>query len=515
MNRNHHRNQPTPFGRALLAAVLVAVSAPGLQAQVPLDRGVSGTALSLRHLDGVKRVLMIGAHPDDEDTALLTALARGMGAETAYLSLTRGDGGQNLIGPELGEGLGVVRTGELMAARALDGGGQFFSRAFDFGYSKNADEALRLWPREELLRDVVWVIRNYHPQVIVSVWTGTTADGHGQHQASGIIATEAFEAAADPSVFPDMAALGAPAWQADKFYQRRRGAGQDGIETSVPTGTFDPVLGRSHLQLAMDSRSQHRSQDMGAGQPFGSRASQLVLINRAPGLNVPDGDFFSGVDTTLVGVSESLIADRRAAVAAHLGAYSQEIARAGRALSPVDPSAVVQPLNAARSHLVAAMTAAEGAPADNLAVRTMRDRLGALDQTLLQAAGVVVRVRAEDDLIVPGEPAEVIVELWNGGGQTLSLAQSELALPANWRATLTETDVPNDATSEAGNPGYRVPPGAVVSWHYRVDVPADAELSRLYFGRSSAMARCTAGPTSQSCGGCPVTRRRSTVRSGS
>ncbi|HSM04230.1 MAG TPA: PIG-L family deacetylase, partial [Longimicrobiales bacterium] len=208
-------------GATLLASWALTVR-PAL-AQVSLDQGIVGTGLQLRGLDGEKRVLMIGAHPDDEDTALLTALARGMGASTAYLSLTRGDGGQNLIGPELGEGLGAVRTGELLAARSLDGGDQFFTRAFDYGFSKSADEALAMWPREELLRDVVWVVRTFRPQVIVSIFSGTPADGHGQHQAAGIMAREVFDAAADPTRFPELTALGAAPWQVGKLDRRAWG----------------------------------------------------------------------------------------------------------------------------------------------------------------------------------------------------------------------------------------------------------------------------------------------------
>ncbi len=163
----------TRFFRLVLVSLLaVAGSFDMARGQRLQDRrGVLEVGLVMRQLDGVKRVLIIGAHPDDEDTNLLTALARGMGVETAYLSLTRGDGGQNLIGPELGEGLGIIRTGELEAARALDGGSQFFGRAFDYGYSKSADEAFRHWPRDGLVEDVVRIIRTYRPQVVVTVWT--------------------------------------------------------------------------------------------------------------------------------------------------------------------------------------------------------------------------------------------------------------------------------------------------------------------------------------------------------
>src|SRR5688572_24029425 len=208
---------PSRLGRAapaalLLAALVLAPAAPAL-AQEPPRAGLVDAALRLRQLDGVKRVLMIGAHPDDEDSALLAALARGHGVETAYLSLTRGDGGQNLIGPELSEGLGIVRTGELQAARAIDGGRQFFTRALDYGFSKSAEEALSHWPREELLRDMVWAIRSFRPHVIVSVFSGTTADGHGHHQVAGLLSPEAFAEAADPRRFPEQLAHVQP-WQA-------------------------------------------------------------------------------------------------------------------------------------------------------------------------------------------------------------------------------------------------------------------------------------------------------------
>ncbi|HET8622314.1 MAG TPA: PIG-L family deacetylase, partial [Gemmatimonadales bacterium] len=144
-----------------------------------------------------KRVLMIGAHPDDEDTELLTLLVRGMGAEAAYLSLNRGEGGQNLIGPELGEALGLLRSEELLAARRLDGARQFFTRAYDFGYSKSLEETWSHWPRDSILKDVVRVVRRFRPQVVVSIFSGTNRDGHGQHQAAGWSARQAFEIAGD------------------------------------------------------------------------------------------------------------------------------------------------------------------------------------------------------------------------------------------------------------------------------------------------------------------------------
>ncbi len=198
VTRGTEARAPSAGWRVLLLVGVLVPAPLAAQAAPAVERGAAAAGLALRQLDGMKRVLMIGAHPDDEDTALLAALARGHGARTAYLSLTRGGGGQNLIGPELDEGLGIVRTGELLAARELDGGEQFFSRAFDFGYSKTSEESFRLWPRDEILADVVWVIRKYRPQVVVSVFPPDERAGHGQHQVAGMLAHEAFEIAGDP-----------------------------------------------------------------------------------------------------------------------------------------------------------------------------------------------------------------------------------------------------------------------------------------------------------------------------
>ncbi len=458
-------------GAAVLSITLGAalVAPPTLAAQDELDRGVTGAALALRQLDGVKRVLMIAAHPDDEDTSLLTALARGMGAETAYLSLTRGDGGQNLIGPELFEGLGVVRTGELVAARRLDGGRQFFTRAFDFGFSKTADESLGKWPREELLHDVVWVVRNFRPQVIVSVFAGTPADGHGQHQAAGIMAREAFAAAADPARFPEQFERGLEPWQVSKLYRRTRGL-PEGETFTLETGRYDPVLGRSSFQLAMDSRSQHRSQDMGVGQPFGSRGSQLTLISVAPGLDAADdGGFFAGVDTTLVGQVEGLPEAVAAEVTASLERYRAHVDEASARLSALDPSRAAPPLGSALLALQEGLVGAEGVEGASAMAQALAPRTERVTSAMLESAGVLVRAVADDDLVVPGDTVTVRVETWNGGPFTVSEVRPRLSIPSTWNTSVQE--------SAAG----QLAPGEVRRDLYRVVVPMDADLSRLYF----------------------------------
>lgn len=278
---------------AILLAILPAHSLPA-QWVGPGTGGAAGLDQARRYLAEGRRVLVIGAHPDDEDTELITILSRGMGVESAYLSLTRGEGGQNLIGGELGPALGVLRSEELLAARRIDGAHQFFTRAYDFGFSKTATEAFEFWPRDSLVKDVVRIIRRFRPDVIVSVWSGTPLDGHGHHQASGIVAREAFDAAQDDSRFPGlMSDEGLAPWRPLKFYRayRAKGPGQ-----TFDGGGLDPAVGQSYHQIAARSRSQHRSQDMGQLQGPGPSSRRIVLEAVSEGLDLAaDTSLFAGV----------------------------------------------------------------------------------------------------------------------------------------------------------------------------------------------------------------------------
>src|SRR6266705_251099 len=218
-------------------------------AEVAEDRGAMGLSQALKRLDVVASVLHTGAHPDDENSALLAWLARGQGVRTAYLSATRGEGGVNLIGSELFETLGVIRTEELMAARRLDHAEQFFTPNYEFGFSKSADDTYTKWNHDQILGDFVRVIRYFRPEIIISRFTGTPRDGHGHHQVAGLITQEAFKAAADPARFPE---YGKP-WQAKKLYLN--GMGNDQNPPPGPTiniGEFDSDLGRSYSQIASE-----------------------------------------------------------------------------------------------------------------------------------------------------------------------------------------------------------------------------------------------------------------------
>ena len=270
-----HRNTsvtPSPMLRraAILAATMRRIVTPLLllfvslqlrAAQKPID--AAELQLALKKLTVVGSVLYLGAHPDDENTAMLAYLANDRLVRTGYLSMTRGDGGQNLIGDEKGDLLGLIRTQELLAARRIDGGEQFFTRALDFGFSKGPDETLAIWGHDTILADVVWNIRRFQPDVIIARFPTTGEGGHGHHTASAILAGEAFKAAADVTRFPEQLKYVAP-WQPRRLFWNHFSWVQ--VKPDDPSlakslradvGGFNALLGRSYTEIAGRSRSQH------------------------------------------------------------------------------------------------------------------------------------------------------------------------------------------------------------------------------------------------------------------
>jgi LmbE family N-acetylglucosaminyl deacetylase len=270
---------------------------PLLAALAPAQRFPTGavqTRLALEKLGVVGSVLMIGAHPDDERADTLAYFARGRLMRTAYLSVTRGEGGQNLIGPEQGDLLGVIRSQELLDARRIDGAEQFFTRAIDFGYTKSAAETLDKWGRDRILGDIVWVIRRFRPDVVVLCFSGIQGrDGHGQHTASSILGQEAFKAAADPKRFPEQLRL-APVWQAKRLVWNVYGQSDRPGQIQADTGAYNPLLGYSYAEIAALSRSMHHSQGTGMPMRRGAVTSTFVPIAGEPAKK----DLFDGIDTT-------------------------------------------------------------------------------------------------------------------------------------------------------------------------------------------------------------------------
>lgn len=269
----------------------------------PAPASASEILDDIKKLNTLGSVLYLAAHPDDENTRLISWLANNQRVRTGYLSLTRGDGGQNLIGTEKGELCGVLRTQELLEARKIDGGMQFFTRAVDFGYSKTTEETLEKWNEREVLWDMVWVIRKFRPDVIITRFPPHKGAGHGHHSASAVLAEKAFEMAADPAVFPDQLKH-VTAWRTKRLYLNTGRWWNKNIEEKYKTapdsvirvdvGTFNPITGKWDNQIAMESRSQHKSQGFGASILRGEQYEYLEYVKG----ETAKGSIFEGIDLT-------------------------------------------------------------------------------------------------------------------------------------------------------------------------------------------------------------------------
>ena len=383
-----------PFSCALGMAILMGSSGVGHAGE---PAGGPGILQQLRSFATTGSVLYVAAHPDDENTQVITYLARGRGYRTAYLSLTRGDGGQNLLGPQLGDALGVARTQELLAARRLDGGRQYFTRAKDFGYSKNSEETLTVWDRQGVVSDMVRVIREFRPDVIITRFSPKPAPTHGHHTASAVLAIEAFRLAADPAAFPEQLRELRP-WQAHRIVHNvglgaaaaNPGGGMAvaGAPANVPDGPGvvkvevggrDPVSGESFAAIAARSRGMHKTQGFGIGSPpvnEGSRIEPLVLLAGDAATN----DLLDGVDTTWNRVPGG-------------GAeIARSIDEAIAKFNVQDPAAGVPALLAIRRRLAAL-------PADPM----VSDKREQLDRIIQACLGLEVDTVVDRAEVVPGE----------------------------------------------------------------------------------------------------------------
>ena len=280
-----------------IAILIILLNSLLAISQTPKSYTSSEILLQLKKLPVLGSVLYIAAHPDDENTRLLAYLANEKLYRTGYLSLTRGDGGQNLIGDEQGIDLGLVRTQELLSARRIDGAEQFFSRAYDFGFSKSSEEALRLWGHDKILSDVVWVIRKFQPDILIARFPEDSRAGHGHHAASGILAREAFDAAANPARFPEQLSQGVSIWQAKRLlwntFNFGSGNTQSEDQFKLDVGMYNPLLGKGYGEIAALSRSQHKSQGFGVSAQRGSITEYFTTIKGEQ----PVSDLMDGVTT--------------------------------------------------------------------------------------------------------------------------------------------------------------------------------------------------------------------------
>jgi LmbE family N-acetylglucosaminyl deacetylase len=386
MTRRRQRRTPVLF---LVAALLLA-AAP-LPAQIPtatsiaatpdyqplrIDRGSSALQQSLRKLGTRASIMMIVAHPDDEDGGMLTYESRGQGARVALLTLNRGEGGQNVMSNDLWDQLALVRTQELLAAGRRYGVDQYFTRVADFGFSKTLDEALSVWGHDRVLYDVVRAVRINRPLVLTAVFVGGITDGHGQHQVSGEMAQEVFKAAGDPNVFPDQIKAGLLPWTPLKvygrvpsfsispkgmydyatgkwapvrFYDYVAGKWTDAVPTTtlkISEGGYDPAIGSSYIQLSREGLSQQKSQNGGTGIPL---SGTFDVPYHRYGSRVPapaaEHSYFDGIDTSLAGIA-SLAPGQHPFLTLGLHQIATTVDQATRAFSPSQPAKLVPMLAA-------------------------------------------------------------------------------------------------------------------------------------------------------------------------
>ena len=453
---------------------------------LPQDTGDAGLKLTLRKLDTTGRLMQVVAHPDDEDGGMLTLEARGRGVDTLLMTLTRGEGGQNKLGSNLFDELGVLRTLELLAADRYYGVEQRFSRVADFGYSKTAEETFQKWHGHDIaLGDIVRVIREFRPDVLVARFSGTDRDGHGHHQASAILTKEAFRAAADPKRFPEQIAEGLQPWQAKKLYLGNvcsfgaQTCDPDKYTLKLNTGKVDPVLGMSYVQFALKGLRHQESQGLAAvSVPDGDRFTFYKLVDSV--IDSPkdrDGheqDFFDGIDTSLPGLASRLGDEEKKVVQLReIHAKVEAAERAGDDMAAVD------------ADLTAAQTAAErltapiaGLPSPEreetnrrlayLISKIEKARALALNEKLDALVNSPVGASADDAFMaVPGEAFDVSVKFSKPNMRDAS-ANIRLELPQGWKSEVLKKELIGDE----------------VVMRFRVHVPANAQITRPYWHRN-------------------------------
>ena len=425
----------------LAAAVTRAAEAPG-----PMHAGE--IRLALEKLNVLGRVLYVAAHPDDENTGLIAYWANGTLYETAYLSVTRGDGGQNLIGPELGDQLGVIRTQELLSARRIDHGRQFFTRANDFGFSKSSAETVRIWDRDKILADTVWAIRQFRPDVIVTRFPADDDKTHGHHTASAQLAQEAFKIAADPKRYPEQLKFVQPwqptrlLWNTSSFFFRARNIPFDTTGLIfLDAGGYQPLLGKSYAEIDAASRTMHKSQGFGVSIERGEQKEYFKFLEGKP---VEAENLFSGIDTTWTRVPKT-------------SGLNEKIQALGASFDMKQPSASVPGLLEVRKSL-------QNLGDDSWA----KEKLADVDVLIAASFGLHMEAVSEKIAAQPGETLAMQIEAINRS--PVSVKWKSMRLLANGEVTAVDLALPN---------------GQLITKKAEVKLPATLPFSQPYWLREA------------------------------
>lgn len=404
---------------------------------LPEDRGTAGTLAALEKLPVYARVLHITAHPDDESAGTLTWLSRKFHAQTALFCLTRGEGGQNILGNEKYEALGLVRTGELLEACRYYGSELYFGSNVDFGFSKTADETLSKWGHEAALQELVQFIRWWRPTVIISRFQGDSTDGHGHHQAAGILAREAFQAAGDSQKFPVPPGLGWPVLQAKRLFVSSRpwsepsSGGEKALIVKVPVGDYDPVLGRSYREIAAEGYSKHRTQGTGNTYAFPGQAYEEFKLVEPVNVHQQSGNtFFDSIDTTLMAIYD-LAGDEKSVVPylkedlAEIQKAAEEALNSFQVSSPEKSAPAVARGARILQELIRKIKASSlSEPAKQILDEALGLKQMDFSKAANAALGIRLLVKADSATAVPGEKVPVELRLYNQGTERISVVEA-------------------------------------------------------------------------------------------
>ena len=471
-----------------IGAVAIGTVALGGRQMPAADQGAAGAWQKLIKLPTIASVLHTTAHPDDEHGGVLALLSRGEGARVALLTLTRGESGDNALGPELFDALGLIRTEELLVADRYYGvDRQYFSSLVDYGFSKRLDETLEKWGSDHVLRDAVAVIRTERPLVVIARFQGNERDGHGNHSAAGMVTQDAFDKAGDPRVFPEQIARGLKPWRPLKLYMGGVRANED-WDIRVDAGRYDPVLGDSYQSIARRGLSFQRSQNGGRffSQP-GPSVSYYKRLKGAPGGAGKEQSFFDGLDVTLPGLYRTLGKTAPAGAAETLTALAREIDAAIRTFTPTKPAAAAAPLSRALALVRKSLAAA---PDEDVAL-VLRRKEQQIEDAMDAVLGISLTAVAQPagtpesagpfnagpppmSPVTPGQRFDVVATFVNRSEAEVRDVRVALESAEQWPAASNGPAV--TAIAASNDPIART---------FSVTVPANAALSRPYFSRGS------------------------------
>lgn len=469
---------------------------------IPANRGAAAVWQSLQKLHTRASLIMITAHPDDEDGGMLTYESRHRGTRVALLTLNRGEGGANVMSPEFFDNLGLVRTMELLDAGRHYGVDQYWTRMVDYGFSKTKEEALGRWSHERVLEDVVRVVRTVRPLVVTSVFVGGPSDGHGNHQVAGQMAADVFKAAGDPNIFPDQIKAGLRPWKPSKYFARvpfsRRGGGGQTVSTDVevPAGDYDPLLGASYVQLARQGLGFQRSQTGGPSIPQAGKQSSAY---HRYGSHVPasgkEATFFDGIDISLMGILTLAPSGGANFLRADLQAINAAVEEAIATFNPMRPEGVAPSLakGLKRTEAAIAATQSSSLPADTKLdiLHELQIKKAQFNNALIGSLGISVSANVSGDapenpmmvmfrgqpdtfrIALPGQRFAVKLHVANQGGTPVKIGKTYLETPQGESWT-TKT------TSESVN---EIAAGSAVDLRYDIQVPENVRYTRPYFAR--------------------------------